>query len=203
MTLPDRQPQGIPSGGQFASNTHAEPDVTLPRSANRFADIDDVRDLDAAASAALNPLLLPDATDHDAENAEQVRDEWMTRREQIFAVKRRTESDAYAERLEIQADELLERAARANLRNIADRLLEEYPTAATLTLSRDYDDGNLAIYVESVRDSEGADLRNHDDVRDAAQELVIEYSSRQLNRFVDDGPVNLAEAAAWHRNTSR
>jgi hypothetical protein len=61
MTLRDRQPQGIPTGGQFAATAHAEPETNLPATGNRFAGIDDVRELDAAASAALSPLLTPDA----------------------------------------------------------------------------------------------------------------------------------------------
>lgn len=28
-TLPKRQPEGIPAGGQFASATHSEPGITL------------------------------------------------------------------------------------------------------------------------------------------------------------------------------
>jgi hypothetical protein len=29
-TVPTRQPQGIPVGGQFAATTHSEPQITLP-----------------------------------------------------------------------------------------------------------------------------------------------------------------------------
>lgn len=32
-TVPARQPQGIPVGGQFAATTHAEPQITLPAGA--------------------------------------------------------------------------------------------------------------------------------------------------------------------------
>lgn len=200
-TPPNRQPEGIPAGGQFASGTHAEPDVTLSGPAGRFATIDDVRELDSAASAALTPLLLADASDQDEAAAGTVRDEWMARREQIFAVKRRQQYDVFAERLEATAYAMLEKAARANLRNVADGILEKYPEAATMTLARDYDDGDLAVYVESVKDKDGTELGDQEsyqhDARDKAQELVSEYSTRQLSRFVDGGPVNLAEAASW------
>lgn len=199
MTTPqNRQPEGIPAGGQFAATAHAEPEATLHHTDTRFAGIDDVRELDSAASAALNPLLTPDATDQDQAAAKQVRDEWMVRRHQIFAVNRRRDADAYAARLEAEAHELLHKAARANLRSIADGLREKHPNAASMTLGRDYDDGSLAIYVESVRDKDGNELRDPEqDPCDTAQELVSEYSSRQLNRFVDDGPIDLVAASAW------
>jgi hypothetical protein len=200
-TPPARQPRGIPTGGQFAASTHAESAVTLGEPGDRFAGIVDVRELDCAASTALKPLLSADATDDDEALAGKIRDEWKARREQIFAVKRRQLADSYAERLETEAYAMLDKAARANLRNIADSLLEKHPEAATVTLTRDYDGGDLAIHVESVLDKDGNDIYNAKKLEqhpcDTAQELVSEYSSRQLNRFVDSGPVNLAEAASW------
>lgn len=199
MTFPHRQPHGIPAGGQFAATVHAEPETALQASTSRFASIDNVRDLDHAASAALKPLLIPDATDQDDAAAQQIRTEWIARRREIFSAKWCRDADAYADRLEAEAHELLHKAAQANLRNIADRLRREHPRAATMTLGRGYDDGNLAVYVESVRDKDGNEI----EATDAAQELVSEYSSRQLNRFVDGGPVDLAAAAAWTQWSAR
>lgn len=193
MTLPGRQPQGTPAGGQFTATAHAEPGTTLQAPDNRFAAIESVRELDQAASEAMRPLLVPESTDQDLAAAEQIRNDWVARRHDIFTAAWRRDADAYAERLEIQAHDLLRRAAQANLRNIADRLREEHPDAATMTLGRGYDDGNLVLCVESVRDQDGNEI----DAADAAQELVNDYSSRQLNRFVDDGPIDLAAAAAW------
>lgn len=196
MTLPARQPQGIPSGGQFAPDVHADPEVSLHSSSNRYADISDVRLLDDMASAALQALESPEASVKDETAAAQVRNDWIQRRPEIFAAKRRKEFADYAQRREDEASALLESAARANLRNIADELRTEFPQAATITLARDYDDGNLAIYVESVQDESGDALR--DDVVDAAQQLVSEHSSRQLARFVDESPIDLSAAAAWN-----
>ncbi|WP_422758991.1 hypothetical protein [Paenarthrobacter sp. C1] len=194
MTSQARQPQGIPAGGQFAPGLHADPEIALNTPANRFADIKDVRLLDDATDAALQPLLSQEAPDESA--AAQVRKEWAERRAEIFAVKRREEYADYAQRREDEASALLESAARANLRNIADELRTEHPEAARITLARDYDDGNLAIYVESVQDEAGNRLG--DDAVDAAQQLVSEHSSRQLARFVDESPIDLAAAAAWN-----
>jgi len=196
MTIPTRQPQGIPTGGQFTSDTHAEPDLALGADTNRFADLEDVRELDATASAALRPLLSPDSSDEAEVAAGKVRDEWIQRRAEIFTVRRRKEFADYARRLEDQASDLLASAARANLRNVADELRSKHPQAARITLSRDYDDGNLAIYVKSVQDEHGTDLG--EDVADAAQELVSEHSSRQLARFVNESPIDLAAAASWN-----
>jgi 3-dehydroquinate dehydratase len=193
MTVPARQPQGIPAGGQFAPDTHAEPALALGASANRFADVDNIRDLDHAATAALQSL----AVDGDDEAAaDEVRAEWLQRRDAILTVRRRQDFTEYARRREEEASALLSAAARANLRNIADELSAEHPQAAKITLARDYDDGNLAVYVESVHDEKGTALP--DEVVDAAQELVSEHSSRQLARFVDESPIDLAAAAAWN-----
>jgi hypothetical protein len=108
--------------------------------------------------------------------------------------------DDYATALEDQANTMLANAARANLRNVADELREAFPEAATMVLEKDYDDGNLAIWVSSVQDKDGNDLPDpedgSDDARDTAQELVSQHSSRQLARFTE-GPVDLARAAAW------
>jgi hypothetical protein len=195
MTTPARQPQGIPAGGQFAPETHAEPDLALETTTNRFADVDDIRALDHAATAALQALAA-EGPDEDDAPADKVRAEWLQRRDQIFTVLRRKEFADYASRREDEASTLLSSAARANLRNIADELRTEFPAAARITLARDYDEGNLAIYVKSVQDDQGAALG--DDVVDAAQELVSEHSSRQLARFVDESPIDLAAAAAWN-----
>lgn len=192
MTIPARQPQGIPSGGQFAPDTHAEPDLALG-DANRFSRLEDIRGLDHAATAALQSLAVAGT---DGDEADKVRAEWLQRRDEILTVRRRQDFADYAHRREDEASALLASAARANLRNVADELRTEYPQAAKITLSRDYDDGNLAVYVASVQDEQGADLG--DDVVDAAQELVSEHSSRQLARFVDDSPIDLAVAAAWN-----
>ena len=194
MTAPARQPQGLPTGGQFAPDTHAEPDLALGADTNRFADLEDVRELDATASAALRPLLSADSSDEDEIAAGKIRNEWLQRRTEIFTVRRRKEFADYARRLEDQASGLLASAAQANLRNIADDLRIKHPQAARITLARDYDDGNLAIYVESVQDDHGTDLG--EDVADTAQELVSEHSSRQLARFTE-GPVDLEKAASW------
>ncbi|QOT19296.1 hypothetical protein [Paenarthrobacter sp. YJN-5] len=195
MTLPARQPQGIPAGGQFAPHVSADPKVSLHSSSNRYADISDVPLLDDIASAALKALESPEASVKD-ETAAQVRSDWIQRRTEIFAAKRRKEFADYAQRREDEASALLESAARANLRNIADELRTEFPQAARITLARDYDDGNVAIYVESVQDESGDALR--DDVVDVAQQLVSEHSSRQLARFVDENPIDLSAAAAWN-----
>jgi hypothetical protein len=193
MTVPARQPQGIPAGGQFAPDTHAEPDLTLGAEANRFAGVDNIRALDHAATAALQSLAA--RTDGDESAADKVRAEWLQRRDEILTERRRQEFTDYARRREDEASALLASAASANLRNIADELRSKHPAAATIVLARDYDDGNLPIYVQAVQDDEGADL--HEDVVDAAQELVSEHSSRQLARFVDESPVDLVAAAAW------
>lgn len=185
--------KGTRGAGQFAAAAHAEPGADLLAHANRFAGLENVRELDAAASEAIKPLLVPDATDQEMTSAGQIRDEWMDRRHEIFTAAWRRNADSYAERLETEAQELLRKAAEANLRNIADRLREKHPDAATMTLQQDYDDGNLAIYVEAVHDKDGNELA----ATDTAQELVSEYSSRQLSRFVDDGPIDLPAAAAW------
>jgi hypothetical protein len=195
MTVPARQPQGIPAGGQFAPDTHAEPELVLNTPTNRFANIDDVRALDHAATAALQSLAAADSADDEAA-ADKIRTEWLQRRDEVLTLRRRKEFVDYARRREEEASVLLASAARANLRNIADELRTEHPQAAKITLARDYNDGNLAIYVESVQDKHGATLG--DDVIDAAQELVSECSSRQLARFVDESPIDLASAAAWN-----
>jgi hypothetical protein len=196
MTIPARQPQGIPAGGQFAPDKHAEPDLSLGTEANRFADVDNIRALDHAATAALQSLAAADGADEDEAAADNVRAEWLQRRDEILTVRRRQEFTDYASRREDEASLLLASAARANLRNVADELRGKHPQAAKITLSRDYDDGNLAVYVKSVQDDQGADLG--EDVVDAAQELVSEHSSRQLARFVDESPIDLAAAAAWN-----
>lgn len=195
MTAPARQPQGIPAGGQFAPDTRAEPELTLGPPANRFARFEDVRELDAAANTALRPLLASDAVEGDEAAANEVRNEWIQRRTEIFAARRRREFSDYAARLEDQASDLLTAAARANLRNVADELRAKYPQASTIVLDRDYDDGNLAVYVKSVQGPDGAGL--DENVLDTAQELISEHSSRQLARFVDESPIDLASAAAW------
>lgn len=192
MTTPARQPQGIPTGGQFAPDTRAEPGLSLG-TANRFADREDIRSLDHAATAALQSLSAAGSTDE--VEADKVRAEWLQRRDEILTVQRRKEFADYASRREDEASVLLSRAARANLRNIADDLRTAYPQAAKISLARDYDDGNLAIYVESVQDDHGGYLG--DEVFDAAQELVSENNSRQLARFVDESPIDLAAAASW------
>jgi hypothetical protein len=204
-TPPNRQPQGIPVGGQFAPGIHAEPSAVLAGATNRYADIDSLHNLDSTVSKALSPKNLSwDGARPAAEQtteAEQIRKDWAERRSQLLTANRRQAADDYALRAEDEANALLKKAAHANLRSIADGLLEKHPNAATMTLSRDYDDGNLAVYVESVQDKDGNELGDPEsfepDARGTAQELVSEYSSRQLSRFVDDGPVNLAQAAMW------
>lgn len=42
--LPARQPQGIPTGGQFAATAHAEPQVTLPAGSSSIEDFISQRD---------------------------------------------------------------------------------------------------------------------------------------------------------------
>lgn len=197
MTTTDkpRVHAGVPSGGEFAATAHSDnvPALAGATPANRYADITDVRELDAAASAALSTI---DSTSGDDD---LVREEWTARRKQIMDAKQRGIYDDYAQGLEDQAHTMLRNAARANLRNIADELREEFPDAATMVLEKDYDDGDVAIWVASVKDKDGNGLPELDDGRDAreaAQELVSQHSSRQLARFTED-PVDLAQAAAW------
>ncbi|GAA4034408.1 hypothetical protein GCM10023063_18050 [Arthrobacter methylotrophus] len=195
MSPSTRVPSGIPAGGQFAPTTHAEPELALDTEANRFAHLDDIRSLDCAASASLRSLEA-DTTAEDESAADKVRDEWRQRRDEIATKLRRKEFSDYARRREDEALALLASAARADLRNVADELRIKHPTAARVVLTRNYDDGNLAICVESVQDIHGAGL--DEDVVDTAQELVSEYSSRQMARFVDESPIDLASAAAWN-----
>lgn len=194
MTTPqNRVRAGVPSGGEFAATAHSDsvPALQAPPG-NRFAGIAEVRDLDAAASAALS------AIDTSTGQDDAVRADWAERREQILSRQQRQRVEDYANTLEIQASALLSNAARANLRNIAGDLREEFPGAATVVLKKDYDDGNLAIWVKAVQDKDGNNLPETDDKdpREIAQELVSEYSSRQLARFTE-APVNLERAAAW------
>lgn len=182
--------------GTFTATAHSDNVTTLAPATNRFAAIEDIFELDEATTAAMSPLLSANATEEDEAEAEKIRAEWLVRRTQLFEAKWHRENDEYAQTMEDQAQDLLKKAATANLRNISYSLRTEYPEAASMKLARDYDDGNLAIYVESVTDKDGNELE--EDVRDAAQDLVSQYSSRQLSRFVDDGPVDLATAAAWH-----
>lgn len=182
--------------GTFTATAHSDAVPALAAPANRFAGIDDIFELDRATTAAMKPFLSPDPSSEDEAEAEKIRAEWLAARNSLCERKWRRENDEYAEKMENEAYALLDKAARANLRNISYSLRAEYPDAASMTLARDYDEGNLAIYVESVKDSDGQDL--DEDAREAAQQLVSEYSSRQVSRFVDDGPVNLTEAAAWH-----
>ena len=184
---------GVPSGGEFAATAHSDDVPALQGAAtNRFAGITEVRDLDAAASAALA------AIDTSTGQDDAVRADWAVRREEILNRQQRQRVEDYANTLEIQASALLSNAARANLRNIAGDLHEEFPDAATLVLKKDYDDGNLAIWVKAVQDKDGNNLPETDekDPREIAQELVSEYSSRQLARFTE-APVDLEKAAAW------
>lgn len=183
--------------GTFTATTHSDAVPALAVPANRFAGIEDIRELDAATTEALNALRSPNSTPEDEAETEKIRAEWQARRTELFHTKWHRENDEYAEKTETEAYALLEKAARANLRNVAFSLRTEFPDAATMTLARDYDDGNLAIWVESIKDKDGNDL-DDEEARDAAQELVSQYSSKQMNRFVDSGPVNLTEAAAWH-----
>jgi hypothetical protein len=199
MTTTDkpRVHAGVPSGGEFAATAHSDSVPALGGSTpeNRFAAITDVRELDAAASAAL--VLDDSAVEQDA----AVRAQWTARRKQIMDQRQRRIYDDYATSLEDQANTMLRNAARANLRNVADELREAFPEAATMVLEKDYDDGDLAIWVASVQDKDGNDLPDpedgSDDARDTAQELVSQHSSRQLARFTE-GPVDLAKAAAWY-----
>lgn len=183
--------------GTFTATAHSDAVPALAAPANRFAGIEDIFELDRATSEAMKPLLSPDATPEDEAEAERIRTEWQEARTSLFERKWHRENDEYAEQMETQAYALLEKAARANLRNISYSLRTEYPDAASMVLARDYDDGSLAVYVESVKDKDGQEL-DDEEARGVAQQLVSEYSSRQLSRFVDEGPVNLTEAAAWH-----
>jgi hypothetical protein len=191
-----RVPGGIPAGGQFAPTTHTEPELALGPDSNRFAYLDDIRSLDHAATAALQSLAAADSRVDVETAADKVREEWLQRRDEITTVRRRQEFTDYARRREDEALALLASAARANLRNVADELRIKHPAAAQIVLTRDYDDGNLAICVDSVKDIHGDDLG--EDVADAAQELVSEHSSRQMARFVDESPIDLASAATWN-----
>lgn len=187
---------GIPSGGEFAATAHSDSVPSLPAPfTNRFAGFDNLRELDAAAYAALSP----NGSDPAHDNA--VRAQWEERRIQLVTRQQRKNYDDYAAALEEQAHNLLANVARANLRNVADELREAFPDAATMVLKKDYDDGNLAIWVSTVQDKDGNDLPDPDDsgddARDAAQELISRHSSRQLARFTEE-PVNLEKAAAWY-----
>lgn len=197
MTTTDkpRVHAGVPSGGEFAATTHSDnvPSLGGSTPANRFETITDVRELDAAASAALSTI------DSTSGEDDLVREHWTARRKQIMDEKQRGIYDDYAQGLEDQARTMLTNAARANLRNIADELREAFPDAATMTLDKDYDDRDLAIWVSAVQDKDGKDLpeaENGEGAHETAQELVSHYSSLQLARFTE-GPIDLAQAAAW------
>lgn len=181
--------------GTFTATAHSDDVPALAATAaNRFAGFDDVRSLDAAAHAALSP------TGSDPENDNAVRSQWDERRTQLVNRQQRKTYDDYASALEDQANTMLASAARANLRNIADELREAYPDAATMTLDKDYDDGNLAIWVSAVQDKDGNDFpeaENGEGAFETAQELVSQCSSRQLARFTE-GPVDLEKAASWY-----
>ncbi|HEX9086744.1 MAG TPA: hypothetical protein VF867_04380 [Arthrobacter sp.] len=182
--------------GTFTATAHSDAVPTLAApAANWFAAIDNVRTLDAASSAALSP------SGSNPEHDEAVRAHWTERRTQLVNRQQRKTYDDYAAALEEQAHTLLANAARANLRNIADELRGAFPDAATMTLAKDYDDGDLAIWVSGVQDADGNDLPDPEDggvdARDTAQELISGHSSRQLARFTE-GPVSLHAAASWH-----
>jgi cytochrome P450 len=184
---------GVPAGGEFAATAHSDSVRALRApTANRFAGITEIRDLDAAASGALS------ATDSTTGQDDAVRADWTAQRERIMERLHRGRVDEYARDMEKLAGTMLDNAAHANLRNIAGALREQFPEAASLLLDKDDDDGDLAIWVYSVKDKDGNDLPEHgeNDPRNAAQELVSRYSSGQLARFTDK-PVDLATAAEW------
>lgn len=178
--------------GTFTATAHSDDVPALTATdANRFAEFNDVRSLDAAAHAALSP------TGSDPEHDSAVRAQWEDRRTHLVNASQRRTYDEYATALEEQARTQLANAARANLRNIADELREAHPDVAVMVLDKDDDDGDLAVGVYAVQDKDGNDLPEAHDAWGFAQELVSQHSSRQLARFTE-GPIDLGKAAAWY-----
>jgi hypothetical protein len=131
---------GVPSGGEFAATAHSDnvPVLGGATHANRFAAIHDVRELDAAASAALSTI------DSTTGEDDLVREHWGERRKKILDRKRREDYDV-TPRASKTSPHMLRNAARATCATPTSP--RAFPNAATMVLEKDYDDGDFSVWV--------------------------------------------------------